>query len=133
MAQTFRPLEGVRVVDLTTSLAGPTCTTILGSLGADVVKVEPPSGDEARHWGPPFEDGSGVLFQTANPSKRSLAISALGIVADPEPFPSMSRLGVDSNYLARTPAMHEAFMHLGCAIVCCLISRACGMASTLSP
>jgi crotonobetainyl-CoA:carnitine CoA-transferase CaiB-like acyl-CoA transferase len=72
---TFRPLAGVRVVDVTTSLAGPTCTTILGALGADVIKVEPIAGDEARHWGPPFEDGQGVLFLTANASKRSLAVS----------------------------------------------------------
>lgn len=72
---TFLPLAGVRVVDLTTSLAGPTCTSVLGALGADVVKIESPAGDEARHWGPPFEDGQGVLFLTANASKRSLAVS----------------------------------------------------------
>ena len=72
---TSRPLAGVRVVDLTTSLAGPTCTSILGALGADVLKIEPPTGDEARHWGPPFEDGVGLLFLTANASKRSVAVS----------------------------------------------------------
>jgi crotonobetainyl-CoA:carnitine CoA-transferase CaiB-like acyl-CoA transferase len=71
----FRPLKGVRVLDLTTSLAGPTCTSVLGALGADVVKVEPVGGDEARAWGPPFEDGVGVLFLSANASKRSLALS----------------------------------------------------------
>ena len=72
---TFRPLAGIRVVDVTTSLAGPTCTSVLGALGADVLKVEPPTGDEARHWGPPFEDGAGLLFLTANASKRSVAVS----------------------------------------------------------
>jgi len=71
----FRPLEGVRVLDLTTSLAGPTCTSVLGAFGANVVKVEPVGGDEARAWGPPFEDGVGVLFLSANGSKRSLAAS----------------------------------------------------------
>jgi crotonobetainyl-CoA:carnitine CoA-transferase CaiB-like acyl-CoA transferase len=71
----FLPLEGVRVVDATSSLAGPYCTEILAGLGADVIKVEHPQrGDEARAWGPPFwEDGS-VMFYAANLSKRSLAL-----------------------------------------------------------
>src|SRR6478672_13623219 len=72
---TFRPLEGVRVVDLTSSLAGPTCTEILGGLGAEVVKVEHPArGDEARAWGPSFFEGGSVMFFAANRSKRSLAL-----------------------------------------------------------
>ena len=71
----FAPLEGIRVVDLTSSLAGPTCTQILGALGADVVKIEHPQrGDEARAWGPRFFDGGSVLFFAANASKRSLAL-----------------------------------------------------------
>ena len=75
----FLPLRGTRVVDVTTSLAGPYCTEILGALGADVIKVErPDTGDEARHWGPPFWDGEGVLFLSANASKRSLALSLTG-------------------------------------------------------
>jgi len=75
----FLPLRGKRVVDVTTSLAGPYCTEILGALGADVIKVErPDTGDEARDWGPPFWDGAGVLFLAANASKRSLALSLSG-------------------------------------------------------
>ena len=71
----FAPLAGIRVVDLTSSLAGPTCTEILGGLGADVVKVEHPGrGDEARAWGPPFFAGGSVMFFAANRSKRSLAL-----------------------------------------------------------
>jgi crotonobetainyl-CoA:carnitine CoA-transferase CaiB-like acyl-CoA transferase len=70
----FAPLEGIRVVDVTTSYAGPTCTQLLGALGADVVKVEPTSGDEARAWGPPFAGGLGTLFVAANSGKRSAAI-----------------------------------------------------------
>src|SRR5437870_361290 len=75
MATAFVPLEGVRVVDVTSSLAGPYCTEILGALGADVVKVERPDrGDEARAWGPPFFEGSSVMFYAANLNKRSLAL-----------------------------------------------------------
>jgi len=75
MATDFLPLEGVRVVDVTSSLAGPYCTGILGALGADVVKVEHPErGDEARAWGPPFWQDASVMFYTANLNKRSLAL-----------------------------------------------------------
>ena len=70
----FAPLAGVRVVDVTTSYAGPTCTQLLGALGADVIKVEPPAGDEARLWGPPFAGGLGTLFVAANSGKRSVAL-----------------------------------------------------------
>jgi crotonobetainyl-CoA:carnitine CoA-transferase CaiB-like acyl-CoA transferase len=72
---TFSPLAGTRVIDLTSSLAGPYCTAILAVLGADVVKVERPgTGDEARAWGPEFFAGASVLFFAANPGKRSLAL-----------------------------------------------------------
>src|ERR1700693_5164212 len=71
----FSPLNGIRVVDLTSSLAGPTCTQILAALGADVVKIEHPRrGDEARAWGPQFFEGGSVLFFAANASKRSLGL-----------------------------------------------------------
>ena len=73
-AGTFAPLTGIRVVDVTASLAGPSCTQLLAALGADVVKVEPPDGDHARAWGPPFVDGDGVLFFAANAGKRSVAV-----------------------------------------------------------
>jgi crotonobetainyl-CoA:carnitine CoA-transferase CaiB-like acyl-CoA transferase len=75
MAMGFVPLEGVRAVDVTSSLAGPYCTEILGALGADVIKVEHPQrGDEARAWGPRFWDESSVMFYAANLNKRSLAL-----------------------------------------------------------
>jgi crotonobetainyl-CoA:carnitine CoA-transferase CaiB-like acyl-CoA transferase len=70
----FTPLAGSRVVDVTTSFAGPTCTQLLAALGADVVKVEPPAGDEARLWGPPFANGLGTLFVAVNSGKRSVAL-----------------------------------------------------------
>src|SRR3989337_957247 len=69
------PLAGIRVLDLTSSLAGPTATEILGALGADVVKIEHPGrGDEAREWGPRFFEGGSVMFFSANAGKRSLAL-----------------------------------------------------------
>ncbi len=73
---TFAPLAGMRVLDVTTSIAGPFCAEILGALGADVVKVErPDTGDDARSWGPPFWGGEGTMFLSVNASKRSLAVS----------------------------------------------------------
>ncbi len=71
----FRPLTGIKVVDVTSSLAGPYCTEILGALGADIVKVEHPErGDEARAWGPEFFPGGSVMFFAANAGKRSLGL-----------------------------------------------------------
>jgi len=72
----FLPLDGIRVVDVTTSIAGPYCAQILASLGAEVVKVErPDTGDDGRAWGPPFWDGEGAMFLSVNAGKRSLAVS----------------------------------------------------------
>jgi crotonobetainyl-CoA:carnitine CoA-transferase CaiB-like acyl-CoA transferase len=70
----FLPLARVRVIDVTSSLAGPYCTEILAALGADVIKIEHPQrGDESRAWGPAFWEDASVMFYTANLSKRSLA------------------------------------------------------------
>ena len=72
----FLPLAGVRVVDVTTSIAGPYCAEILAALGADVVKVErPDTGDDGRAWGPPFWSGESAMFLAVNAGKRSLAVS----------------------------------------------------------
>jgi crotonobetainyl-CoA:carnitine CoA-transferase CaiB-like acyl-CoA transferase len=72
----LRPLAGMRVVDVTTSIAGPYCAEILGALGADVVKVErPDTGDDGRAWGPPFWNGESAMFLAVNAGKRSLAVS----------------------------------------------------------
>jgi len=72
----FVPLAGIRVVDVTTSIAGPYCAEILAALGADVVKVErPDTGDDGRAWGPPFWSGESAMFLAVNAGKRSLAVS----------------------------------------------------------
>ena len=75
----MKPLEGVRVLDLSRVLAGPWATQLLADLGADVIKVERPGeGDDTRHWGPPWlehEDQKvAAYFLAANRGKRSVAI-----------------------------------------------------------
>jgi crotonobetainyl-CoA:carnitine CoA-transferase CaiB-like acyl-CoA transferase len=68
------PLTGTRVIDVSTSYAGPTATMYLGDLGADVIKVERPGGDDARTWGPPFVGKESAWFLSANRNKRSVCI-----------------------------------------------------------
>ncbi len=69
------PLAGVRVVDLTTSYAGPTAAMYLADLGADVVKVERPGrGDDTRAWAPPEVNGTAAWFASANRNKRSIVV-----------------------------------------------------------
>ena len=67
-------LDGIRVVDLTSMLAGPLCTMMLGDAGADVIKVESPAGDAVRSWGPPFWDDQGAEFLAVNRNKRSIVL-----------------------------------------------------------
>ncbi|MEZ5667300.1 MAG: CaiB/BaiF CoA-transferase family protein [Alphaproteobacteria bacterium] len=76
------PLAGVRVLDLSRILAGPTCTQLMGDLGADVIKVEKPgAGDDTRKWGPPYlQDADGndtaesAYYLSSNRNKRSIAV-----------------------------------------------------------
>jgi crotonobetainyl-CoA:carnitine CoA-transferase CaiB-like acyl-CoA transferase len=69
-----RPLEGVRVIDMSTSYAGPSATMYLADLGADIIKLERPGGDDARAWGPPFIAGESSWFASANRNKRSICV-----------------------------------------------------------
>ena len=63
-------LAGVRVLDLSRVLGGPYCGQILGDHGADVLKIEPPQGDDTRSWGPPFKDGVASYYHGLNRNKR---------------------------------------------------------------
>ena len=108
------PLAGIRVLDFSHALAGPYCTMLLGDLGADIIKVEPPSGDHSRQWGPPFINGESSYFLSVNRNKRSVVLdlkrpaalsvaTELAMVSDVvvENFKpgTMARLGLDAEKL----------------------------------
>jgi crotonobetainyl-CoA:carnitine CoA-transferase CaiB-like acyl-CoA transferase len=68
------PLAGIRVIEIAQNLSGPYAGEILATLGADVLKIERPGGDDARYWGPPFVAGAATAFQTVNRNKRTLVL-----------------------------------------------------------
>src|SRR4051812_47739453 len=68
------PLNGVKVLDLTSVLMGPYCTSILADLGAEVIKVESPLGDNTRYIGPARNEGMGSLYLTMARNKKSLVL-----------------------------------------------------------
>ncbi|VCX41484.1 unnamed protein product [Gulo gulo] len=72
----MKPLEGVKILDLTRVLAGPFATMNLGDLGAEVIKVERPGvGDDTRTWGPPFVGTESTYFLSVNRNKKSIAVN----------------------------------------------------------
>src|SRR5579859_4886028 len=68
------PLEGLLVADFSRVLAGPYCTMLLGDLGATVIKVESPAGDDTRSWLPPERDGVSTYYMAINRNKRSVTL-----------------------------------------------------------
>ena len=69
------PLEDIKVIDLTRVLAGPYCTMMLGDMGAEILKIEPPgTGDDSRSYGPPFIKGESSYFLSLNRNKKSIVI-----------------------------------------------------------
>ncbi|WP_300072373.1 CaiB/BaiF CoA-transferase family protein [uncultured Ruegeria sp.] len=104
MAVSDGPLKGVKVLDLSRILAGPTCTQLLGDLGASVIKIENPAtgGDDTRQWGPPYvEDADGnrsdlsAYFMSANRNKKSAAID----ITTPEGQVEIKRLASHADIL----------------------------------
>lgn len=69
------PLAGMLVVELGHSVAAPYAGQVLGDLGAEIIKIEKPGGDDARKWGPPFVDGASATFQALNRNKRSVVLN----------------------------------------------------------
>lgn len=95
-ATTCGALTGLKVVDLSRVLAGPLCTQMLADHGADVIKVEPPSGDETRHLGPPFDDdGRSAYYAALNRGKRAISLD----LSKPEAQEVLHRLLADADVL----------------------------------
>ena len=68
------PLDGILIIDLSRVLAGPYCTMVLSDLGARVIKIEPPNGDDSRNFGP-FKDGVSTYFLSLNRGKESIKLN----------------------------------------------------------
>ncbi|WP_170449352.1 CaiB/BaiF CoA transferase family protein [Ruegeria arenilitoris] len=136
MAASDGPLKGVKVLDLSRILAGPTCTQLLGDLGASVIKVENPAtgGDDTRQWGPPYvtdADGNptdqSAYFMAANRNKKSVAID----IATPEGQAQIRRLASHADILienfkpgglAKYGLDHETFSRDFPGLIYCSIS-----------
>lgn len=110
------PLEGVRIIDVTTVLMGPYATQLLGDLGADIVKIEPPAGDNVRGLGPKRNEGMSGIFLHLNRNKRDIVLdlkaeagreALLRLAADADVLiynvrpQAMARLGLDYDALAQ--------------------------------
>lgn len=87
----FTFLSGIRVLDLTTSVAGPYASMLLSDFGAEIVKIERPDGDDARKWGPPFLDGESLWFTAINRNKKSVVLD-LQDAKDREVLRNLARL-----------------------------------------
>jgi crotonobetainyl-CoA:carnitine CoA-transferase CaiB-like acyl-CoA transferase len=102
------PLNGLRVVDLTTVLVGPYCTQILGDMGAEVIKVESPEGDVVRQLGPGHHAGMGGMFLYVNRNKKSLCVN----LKDPRGREIVQRLAATADVVVHN-MRHRAMADLG--------------------
>jgi crotonobetainyl-CoA:carnitine CoA-transferase CaiB-like acyl-CoA transferase len=121
----MRPLEGLRVVELARILAGPWAGQLLSDLGADVIKVESPEGDDTRQWGPPFLERGGersaAYFHACNRGKRSIALDlrndddlqvALGLIADADVVVENFKVGGLRRFGLDYETLHARFPRL---------------------
>jgi formyl-CoA transferase/CoA:oxalate CoA-transferase len=120
-------LEGVRVLDLTRMLAGPYATMLLADLGAEVIKIEPPEGDDIRRTGPPFVNGESAYFMAVNRNKKSVVLD----LADPRGRDAFDRLArtadvVIDNFrpgvMERLGIAHDRLESLNPRLVLCSIT-----------
>jgi len=129
-------LDGLKILDLTRILAGPTCTQLLGDLGAEIIKIENPAtrGDDTRAWGPPFVTGAdgqptdlSAYFMCANRNKLSVAVD----IATPEGQQTIRALAAQCDVfienfkpggLAKYGLDHETMLKAHPALVYCSIS-----------
>lgn len=88
-------LDGVKVIDLSRVLGGPLSTQILGDHGADIIKVEPPTGDETRGWGPPYHERGSAYYDGVNRNKKCIALD----MRQPEAHDILFRLLEDADVL----------------------------------
>ena len=120
-------LEGVRVLDFTQALSGPFATMLLGDLGADVIKVEPPTGDDSRGWGPPFVGDMSTYFISLNRNKSSVVLD-LKTAVGREVAQSLARASevVIENFRPGTAAKlgidRDTIHHLNSSVVYCSIT-----------
>jgi crotonobetainyl-CoA:carnitine CoA-transferase CaiB-like acyl-CoA transferase len=93
--QSAGPLDGIRILDFTHVLSGPFGTSLLGDLGAEIIKVEPPAGDRVRTMGPPFQGGESAYFFCVNRNKKSISLD----LKKPEAIDVVRRLVKDCDVI----------------------------------
>jgi crotonobetainyl-CoA:carnitine CoA-transferase CaiB-like acyl-CoA transferase len=101
-------LGNLKILDFSRVLAGPLTTMVLADLGASVTKVEPPGGDDTRHWGPPYDEaGQATYFESVNRNKNSVVLN----LTDPEDLERARRLAAEADVLVENfrPGVMERF------------------------
>jgi crotonobetainyl-CoA:carnitine CoA-transferase CaiB-like acyl-CoA transferase len=115
------PLAGIKVIEIAQNLAGPFCGEILGSLGADVIKIEKPQGDDCRGWGPPFPSGFATAFHSVNLNKRAVSLDLdepramaflRGLIGESDVVIHNMRPGVMEAFELHAHALHKQFPRL---------------------